>query len=135
MSHHWSAPRPWRRTGRDLPCTVCGRLVYRPAWQMRASGIVACGPVCLAAFRSKPATRLFSRWTRRSAYVFGLIVSDGHIRDGGCVSFTSRDKDLAEFVATALGSRATLRRHSRVPDPAFRVDLWSVGAVRRLAGA
>jgi len=133
MSHHWSLPRPYRRTGREVPCVICGSLVYRPSWWIRNGWRTVCSLKCQSAVRSKPRIGLFDRWNRRSAYIFGLLCSDGHVSQQGALSFTSLDVDLAQFVARCLGDRASINVYDRSPfRPAYKVHFWSRPTVEHL---
>jgi len=100
---------------------------------MQDGRAVTCSTECLAKLRSKERIPLFDRWTRRSAYIFGLLASDGHIGDTGAISFTSVDEDLSRFVASSLGPRASVGE-SLTPKGThvFKVHLWSRSTVDRL---
>jgi 5-methylcytosine-specific restriction endonuclease McrA len=45
--------RPWRKTGKEFPCTVCGKIVYRRASQIARGIVKTCGsPECKSASMS-----------------------------------------------------------------------------------
>lgn len=47
----------------------------------------------------------FDYWSRRMAYVLGLIITDGCISKAGTVALSMNDKDLLEKVKKAMGSK------------------------------
>lgn len=124
MNIDWrKLPRPYRRTGKMVNCATCGKLIYRPAWQLRDYPISFCSLSC----RGKKYGRIhpinfnfFDIWTPDLAYLLGLLAADGCVRDNGFINFVSLDIELLKFVRDKISPTTPISDNNR------RVIFWSV---------
>lgn len=74
---------------------------------MEGFGCLICGIVLVYAFtlrNMKPLNKIIIEWSPKFAYVIGLIATDGNLsKDGRHITFTSKDKQLAEIFVKSLG--------------------------------
>jgi intein/homing endonuclease len=75
---------------------------------------------------------MFAEWTSELAYLIGLLVTDGNVRENGNVSFVSKDKDLTEFVRDCITPSQPI--HEERTSNAWRWYIWSIPLVKKLNG-
>jgi len=126
-------PRPYRRTGKMVKCLQCGKIIYRPKWQLDRYPRSFCCRTCANKFKGRADQKwdinfdFFVKWTPKLAYLIGLLITDGNVRETGQISFVSKDKELTEFVRNCITPSQPIRKErTRNNSIVWRWNIWSI---------